>query len=38
MEGSFTWRCEHGRIEGHVLMAPTAAVAVQALSFSVAAP
>lgn len=38
VEGSFVWRCDHGRIEGHVLMAPTAATALQALSFSVAAP
>jgi hypothetical protein len=38
MEGSFVWRCEHGRIEGRVLMAPTPAPQVQSLGFSVALP
>lgn len=38
MEGSFTWTCAHGRIEGQVLMAPTPAPQVQALRFSVATP
>jgi CubicO group peptidase (beta-lactamase class C family) len=38
MEGSFTWRCAHGRIEGRLLMAPTPAPQLQALNFSVAAP
>jgi CubicO group peptidase (beta-lactamase class C family) len=35
MEGSFIWRCERARIEGHLLLAPTPAVALQGLEFRV---
>jgi hypothetical protein len=38
MEGSFTWRCEHGRIKAYVLMAPPPMPQLQALNFSIAAP
>jgi CubicO group peptidase (beta-lactamase class C family) len=38
MEGNFSWRCEHGRIEGHLLMAPTRQSALQAIEFSVGTP
>jgi CubicO group peptidase (beta-lactamase class C family) len=35
MEGSFVWHCQHARIEGHVLLAPTPEVALQALEFRI---
>ena len=38
MEGSFVWRCERARIEGHLLLAPTHVVALQALELRVTTP
>jgi D-alanyl-D-alanine-carboxypeptidase/D-alanyl-D-alanine-endopeptidase len=38
MEGSFVWRCERARIEGHLLLAPTPDIALQALEFRVTGP
>jgi hypothetical protein len=38
MEGTFRWSCAHGRIEGRVQRAPTAAVSIQALQFVAAKP
>ena len=38
MEATFTWACEHGRINGHLLLAPTGKVSLQALGFEVARP
>ena len=38
MQGSFTWTCEHGRINGGFLLAPTPDVRLQNLSFEVAKP
>ena len=38
MEATFTWACEHGRIKGHILLAPTPAPSLQDLDFEVAKP
>jgi CubicO group peptidase (beta-lactamase class C family) len=38
MEGNFRWSCAHGRVEGRVQRAPTAAVSIQALNFVAARP
>ena len=38
MQGGFTWTCEHGRINGGFLLAPTPEVRLQSLSFEVAKP
>jgi hypothetical protein len=38
MEGTFRWSCAHGRVEGRVQRAPSAAVAIQALKFTAANP
>jgi len=38
MEGNFHWSCAHGRVDGRVQRAPTAAVMIQALRFQVAKP
>jgi D-alanyl-D-alanine-carboxypeptidase/D-alanyl-D-alanine-endopeptidase len=38
LAGSFTWTCEHGRVTGRMLLAPTAAPRIQALSFTRATP
>ena len=38
MQGTFVWRCEHGRIQGTLLLAPTPEPALQALEFAVAKP
>ncbi len=38
MEATFTWTCEHGRIKGGFLLAPTRAVSLQDLDFEVAKP
>lgn len=38
MAASFTWTCEHGRIEGEMLLAPTATPQLQELKLAVAAP
>ena len=34
MSGTFTWKCEKGRIEGEVLLAPTKPITLQALSYT----
>jgi CubicO group peptidase (beta-lactamase class C family) len=38
LAGSFTWTCEHGRVIGRILLAPTTAPRIQALSFTRATP
>jgi hypothetical protein len=38
LSGSFVWRCEHGRVEGDVLLAPTTAPRIQSLRMIRAAP
>jgi CubicO group peptidase (beta-lactamase class C family) len=38
MQATFTWTCEHGRIEGSLLLAPEASMQLQSLAFSVAPP
>ena len=38
MQGGFTWTCEHGRISGGFLLAPTPDVRLQSLSFEVVKP
>ncbi|MEA3041387.1 MAG: hypothetical protein QOC65_876 [Sphingomonadales bacterium] len=35
LSGTFSWRCEHGRIEGQLLLAPTHPPQIQALRLSV---
>ena len=32
--GDFTWRCEHGRLDGSLILAPTQPPAIQELQFS----
>ncbi|MEO7635085.1 MAG: serine hydrolase domain-containing protein [Sphingomicrobium sp.] len=38
MEGKFSWACSHGRVDGRVQRAPTAAITLQALEFAPAKP
>ena len=38
LSGDFTWRCEHGRVKGSVLLAPTRPPRIQALSMARATP
>jgi hypothetical protein len=38
LAGDFTWNCEHGRVKGQVLLAPTPAPHIQSLSFTRATP
>ncbi len=38
LAGDFTWRCEHGRVRGSVLLAPTPAPRIQALTLTRATP
>ena len=38
MEANFTWACEHGRIKGHLLLAPTNTMSLQDLEFEAAKP
>jgi D-alanyl-D-alanine-carboxypeptidase/D-alanyl-D-alanine-endopeptidase len=38
LAGSFTWTCEHGRVSGRILLAPTQAPRIQALSLTRATP
>lgn len=38
MEATFTWTCEHGRIKGGFLLAPTREVTLQRLDLEVAKP
>lgn len=37
LSGSFTWTCERGRIEGNILLAPTATPQIQALRLNAVA-
>ena len=38
LSGDFTWRCEHGRVNGEVLLAPTPAPRIQSLTLTRATP
>ena len=38
LAGSFSWRCEHGRVNGEVLLAPTPAPRIQSLTLTRATP
>lgn len=38
LSGTFTWRCERGRIDGGLLLAPTRPASIQDLQLSVVAP
>ena len=38
LSGTFTWRCERGRIGGNLLLAPTNPAGIQALRLSIIAP
>lgn len=38
LSGDFTWRCEHGRVRGSVLLAPTNPPRIQSLGLSRATP
>jgi D-alanyl-D-alanine-carboxypeptidase/D-alanyl-D-alanine-endopeptidase len=38
LAGSFTWRCEHGRVKGEVLLAPTPTPRIQSLTLTRSTP
>jgi hypothetical protein len=38
LSGDFTWRCDHGRLRGSLLLAPTYPPGIQALSLVRATP
>jgi hypothetical protein len=38
LAGGFTWTCEHGRVSGRMLLAPTPAPRIQSLAFTRATP
>jgi D-alanyl-D-alanine-carboxypeptidase/D-alanyl-D-alanine-endopeptidase len=38
LAGSFTWTCEHGRVTGRILLAPTSTPRIQALTLTRATP
>ncbi|MBA2588854.1 MAG: beta-lactamase family protein [Alphaproteobacteria bacterium] len=38
MEGRFSWRCAHGRVEGRVQRAPVPQMAIQRLTYTAATP
>jgi hypothetical protein len=38
LAGDFTWRCEHGRVKGQVLLAPTPTLRIQSLTFTRSTP
>ena len=38
LAGSFSWRCEHGRVKGEVLLAPTPAPRIQSLTLTRSTP
>ena len=38
LSGNFTWRCEHGRLNGSLLLAPTRPPRIQSLDLSRATP
>jgi D-alanyl-D-alanine-carboxypeptidase/D-alanyl-D-alanine-endopeptidase len=38
LAGDFTWRCDHGRVKGEVLLAPTPTPRIQSLTFTRSTP
>ena len=38
LAGDFTWTCEHGRVNGHILLAPTPTPHIQSLTFTRSTP
>ena len=38
LAGDFSWRCEHGRVKGEVLLAPTPTPRIQSLTFTRSTP
>jgi D-alanyl-D-alanine-carboxypeptidase/D-alanyl-D-alanine-endopeptidase len=38
LAGSFTWRCEHGRVKGEMLLAPTPTPRIQSLTLTRSTP
>jgi hypothetical protein len=38
LSGNFVWACQHGRVKGQVLLAPTPAPRIQALALTRATP
>ena len=38
LAGDFTWTCEHGRVKGHILLAPTPTPHIQSLTFTRSTP
>ena len=38
LEGEFTWSCEHGRVKGQLLLAPTPTPRIQSLTLTRATP
>jgi CubicO group peptidase (beta-lactamase class C family) len=38
LSGEFIWRCEHGRVQGRLLLAPTRPPAIQALTLAAISP
>ena len=38
LSGDFTWRCEHGRLKGSLLLAPTRPPRIQSLDLARATP
>jgi D-alanyl-D-alanine-carboxypeptidase/D-alanyl-D-alanine-endopeptidase len=38
LAGAFTWNCEHGRVKGELLLAPTKTPQIQSLTFSRSTP
>jgi serine-type D-Ala-D-Ala carboxypeptidase/endopeptidase len=38
LTGDFTWNCEHGRVKGEILLAPTPTPQIQSLTFTRATP
>jgi len=35
LSGTFSWRCEHGRVDGQLLLAPTRPPQIQALRLTI---
>jgi serine-type D-Ala-D-Ala carboxypeptidase/endopeptidase len=38
LAGDFSWRCEHGRVTGELLLAPTPTPRIQSLTFTRSTP
>ena len=38
LAGDFSWRCQHGRVKGAVLLAPTPTPRIQSLTFTLSIP